>query len=325
MRRYGHVKKSRLENTSGLSTSVIALSAAVAAATSSLPTIAAEKQAEKNVLEEISITASRIQRSGFSAPTPTTVFNRDFLDARAETSLGDVLNESPQFFASRSPAANTLNANIVGANFMDLRGFGPNRTLVLLDGRRVVPTTDGNLVDLNLFPSALVERVEVVTGGASAAWGSDAVTGVVNVILKSDMDGFEGSIQTGQSEVGDAEEYKASLGWGGSFANDRARIMVGAELFETKGVVDQKSRSWARDEWQLVQNPNFGMEGEPQFITASNVKILPSTRGGFITSGPLAGTQFGEGGVPMSRELGTPSGLFMIGGDGVNLGADTST
>lgn len=274
-------------------------------------------------VEELTVTASRVRQDGFDAPTPTTVIGSEFIESAAEASIADVVNTLPSFAPSRTPTTNTLNAVSAGANFLDLRGLGPNRTLLLVDGRRMPPTTDTNLVDANLIPSSLVDRVEVVTGGASAAWGSDAVAGVVNFILAQNLEGWRGQVQLGQSSRDDAQEYKVSVAFGSAFAGGRGRILFGAEAFENKGVMDQSSREWARGDWQLISNPAFAVgNGQPQRIISPNVRLSTATEGGLISSGPLRGTQFGPGGTPTAFTFGTISSIFQIGGDGINLGRD---
>jgi outer membrane receptor protein involved in Fe transport len=274
-------------------------------------------------VEEVVVTASRVRQDGFSAPTPTTVVGGDFIDSAVETSIADVVNTLPSFAPNRTPTTNTLNAVSAGANFLDLRGLGPNRTLLLVDGRRVPPTTDTNLVDANLIPSSLVERVEVVTGGASAAWGSDAVAGVVNFILVPNLEGWRGQVQLGQSSRRDAQEYKVSLAYGRELWGGRGRLLVGAEVFANEGVMDQSSREWARGDWQLIANPAYAPgNGQPQRIISPNVRLSTATEGGLISSGPLRGTQFGLGGAPTAFTFGTASSIFQIGGDGINLGRD---
>ena len=138
---------------------------------------------------EVVVTGSRLKSSGFTAPTPVTVVNADMIAARAPSSILDLMNDVPAFRMSAGPQQATRNAAGPGQqNTFDLRGLGAARTLVLVDGRRFVPTNTGGTVDASLIPTGLIERVDVVTG-ASAAYGSDAVAGVANVILMSRLTG----------------------------------------------------------------------------------------------------------------------------------------
>src|SRR5262245_15621720 len=149
---------------------------------------------------EIVVTGSRIARSGFTSPQPVTVVGAERLEQRAQTNVGEALNELPSFRGLVTPATQQAVGGNIGARVLDLRGLGAPRTLVLLDGKRFVPSTIQGTIDVNLIPSPLIERTEVVTGGASAAYGSDAVAGVVNFILNKRLEGFKGSVQFGRSE-----------------------------------------------------------------------------------------------------------------------------
>src|SRR5690606_20985933 len=144
-------------------------------------------------IEEVMVTASRVQRDGFSAPTPTQVVNAERVGARGATNVGDVLNEMPAFRATVNPQSNGVRAISPGAIFADLRGLGASRTLVLVDGNRFVPQIytglGGYQVDLNQIPALMADRIEVVTGGASAQWGSDGDAGVTNNNLKKNFEG----------------------------------------------------------------------------------------------------------------------------------------
>src|SRR5690606_10855142 len=142
--------------------------------------------------EEVIVTGSRVVRSGFDSPQPLSVIGAEQIDRLGLVNVGDVVRTLPQntaFFTETNVGIGNFN---VGAQLANLRGLNPffgTRTLTLIDTKRVVPTTEGGEVDLTLIPSMLVERTEVVTGGASAAYGSDAIAGVVNVILDRDLEG----------------------------------------------------------------------------------------------------------------------------------------
>ena len=157
-----------------------------------------------DTLEELTVTASRIEHAGFQAPTPVSVLDASQIEQRGATNIANVINEIPAFTGSITPASTGLNSRQNGVNAVDLRGLGTNRNLVLLNGRRGTPFDEFGIVDLNAVPSLAIGRVEVVTGGASAAWGSDAVSGVVNLIYDEDLEGLKFNAQYGQSEHGDA-------------------------------------------------------------------------------------------------------------------------
>ncbi|MGC1271037.1 MAG: TonB-dependent receptor, partial [Croceibacterium sp.] len=174
----------------------------------------------------------------------------------------------------------------------DLRGIGPQRTLVLVDGRRHVPTTTEGTVDLGVIPTILIGRTEVVTGGASASWGSDAVSGVINLILKSDLQGVEGTVQGGISRYGDTENMLASLAAGSEFGGGRGHVLAGVEYSRNEGIgqTPYRPRRWVSR--GVAGNPNFATNGLAANIYADDVRRTDLWKGGLITSGPLRGTTF---------------------------------
>lgn len=276
---------------------------------------------------EIVVTASRVARSGFEAPTPTTVLGLETIERLGVPNVADAINRIPGFLPSLTPATSGASTVGVGANILNLRGTGAARTLILVNGRRHVATTSGGLVDVNLIPQGLVERVEVVTGGASAAWGSDAVAGVVNFILDDNLQGFKGSAQVGISDEGDNREFRGTLAYGTEIGGGRGHLTVSGEIYDGNGIKDQADRDWGRGEWQVIGNPAFAPgNGQPRALIASGVRQANRSRGGLIVSGPLAGTEFGPGGVPEPFQRGTvdASGRFMIGGDGPNQASSLS-
>ncbi|HZG32499.1 MAG TPA: TonB-dependent receptor plug domain-containing protein, partial [Sphingopyxis sp.] len=169
---------------------------------------------------EIVVTGSRIQRSGFDAPTPTTVIGEAELSLGNRPSIAQVLNDVPQFRPTASPTTNAGGTSS-GVSTADMRGLGAVRTLTLLNGQRF-----SGAADLNTVPQSLIKRVDVVTGGASAAWGSGAVAGVVNIILDDDLTGWRMGVQTGLSSRGDGARYGADIAWGTDFAGGRGHFMV---------------------------------------------------------------------------------------------------
>jgi iron complex outermembrane receptor protein len=201
-------------------------------------------------LTEVVVTASRVARDGFTAPTPTTVIGPELLEQRAITNMIDIINEQPAFRNTATQQSNSSGAG--GLAGVDLRGLGTIRTLVLVNGRRHVPTSNNGTVNINLIPASLIERTEVVTGGASAAWGSDAA-GVVNLILKNDLQGLESNVSYGASTQGDFNEYNISLAGGTSFADGRGHFMAGAEYVDNKGVGRKDgAREWAKERWWTI-------------------------------------------------------------------------
>lgn len=267
-------------------------------------------------LDEIVVTGSRIERSGFNAPTPTTVLDNAQIERAAAPNIGQLVNELPEFQATNTPASTTVSSQFAGQNNLNLRGLGAVETLVLVDGRRFVPSTSGGLVDTNVIPSSLIDRLEVVTGGASAAYGSDAVAGVVNIILKKDLNGFSGDFQPGISTYGDNKTYKGSLVWGTSFADGDGHFVIAGEGDKEGGVGQQTSRPWASHGYNVVGNPNQA-PGQPTFLIAPNAQLSLATLGGLITSGALMGTAFGPGGAPYQFNYTPGDGFYQLGGNGI--------
>ena len=264
-----------------------------------------------STLDEVTVTATRVQRSDFTAPTPTTVLSEQDLNATGATNIGDMTSLIPALVATGTPTASVLSSDTGRGHFLDLRGLGPGRTLVLVDGQRFVPTTADGKLDTDVIPAALVDHVEVVTGGASASWGSDAVSGVVNVILKKDLTGFQADVEGGISDHGDNQELKTSVAFGDPFADGRGHFTVAAEYSDNRGVLHQSDRSWSAQEWGYVQTPQY------QMVPVTNARLSIASFGGLILSGPLAGMQFGPGGVLEPFRYGTNVGAsYMQGGDG---------
>jgi iron complex outermembrane recepter protein len=177
---------------------------------------------------DIVVTGTRLP-AGVRAPTPLTVIGSQAIADREPATLAEVLQQIPSFGGIDSPNTAGVNSRGGGQINPDLRGLGSTRTLVLIDGRRHVPTATTGSVDLKVVPTLLVQRVEVVTGGASAAYGSDAVAGVVNIVLKDDLTGIEGTAEGGISQRGDGDEQRLSLAGGTSFGGGRGHIMAGID------------------------------------------------------------------------------------------------
>lgn len=266
-------------------------------------------------LPEVDVTGTRIVRDGMTTPTPVARFSRGELEELAPTTLTDALGQLPHFLNSDTPHTQSFGTSgAVGASYLNLRGIGTIRTLMLLDGRRVVPSTRFGTVDLALFPQSLVDRVEIVTGGASASYGSDAVSGVVNTVLDDDFRGMRGHLQGGMSGRGDHGSLEGGITYG-TRIGDASSLLLAAEVFRANGVRGYDSRGWY-DGQAAITNPD--PQG-PREVIARDVRSSNYTYGGLITSGPLAGTQFLAGGVPA---LFNPGSLYTpathSGGSGVN-------
>lgn len=297
-----------------------------------IPAPANSDQSAQTSDNAIIVTGSRLARTGFDAPTPVTIVGADQIGRQGATNVAQVLNDMPAFRPQSTPATTAIFMNNIGANTADLRGLGANRTLVLIDGRRVVPATvsgssfaPAGAVDLNMVPTALIERAEVVTGGASAAYGSDAVAGVVNLILDTDLEGIRATAQYGLAEAGDDEELLLSLAGGLGFGGGRGRVIGGIEYVDDQGTGDCYSRAWCALSYNTVSNP-FINPSNPQLGRVSPrdaaTLILPHTRvatatfNGAVLFGPLAGTEFNPDGTTFQHDFGTyfGAGIFQSGG-----------
>ncbi len=166
------------------------------------------------------VTGSRIARQDYVANSPIVTVTQDDIQATGVTTLDTLLNEMPQFVPAINMTSN--NPSNGGQANISLRGLGTNRTLVLMNGHRIVPSNNDGTVDINLIPAQLVQSTEVITGGASATYGSDAIAGVVNFILR-DIEGFEASVQYGITDRDDGETKSVSLAAGGKFDDGRGK------------------------------------------------------------------------------------------------------
>jgi iron complex outermembrane recepter protein len=277
-------------------------------------------------LDEIVVTGSRIVRDGSQAPTPVTVVSADQLQLASPGPIGVALNQLPEFRGSTGPQSGGVSST--GPNsgsFLNLRGLGIQRTLVLLDDRRAAPSALLGVTDTNLLPQELIKRVDIVTGGASAAYGSDAVSGVVNFVLDTDFQGLKGSLQGGTSTHGDADSGKFTLTGGSSFAGGKGNVVFSGSYYDSSGI-NETDRAWSNQKWGLLASP-----ANPTLLQhQSNVGIGSATNGGVIVSPPFAGVQFGAGGALMPYNPGTNNTfLNQVGGDGAwpytNLLADVTT
>jgi iron complex outermembrane receptor protein len=275
---------------------------------------------EGDLLEEVTVTASRLRQTGYEAPTPVTVLSAEDMEVRGTTNVADIINESPAFTPSLTPDSTILNSRQSGVNGLDLRGLGTNRNLVLVNGRRHVGFDEFGIVDVNAIPSVAIDRVEIVTGGASAAWGSDAISGVVNIIYDKDLEGGKIEAQYGQSDEGDAENYRISAAFGRHFSDERGHFMIAADYFNNDGIEEGRERDWALKHPGLLVNPlDTGPDdGIPQFVIRNDATLfIGSPNGVTLPLGlPTDNLEFLPDGTAISRELGIIGGNLMQGGSG---------
>lgn len=279
-----------------------------------------------NMLEEVTVTGSRIEHSGFQAPTPVSVLDASQLEDRGATNIANVINEIPAFTGTITPASTGLNSRQNGINAVDLRGLGTNRNLVLLNGRRGTPFDEFGNVDLNAVPSLAIGRVEVVTGGASAAWGSDAISGVVNLIYDEALEGLKFNAQYGQSDQGDAEDTRLSAAWGTSLNGGNGHFLLAADYNKNEGIPEGRDRAWQRRSPALVSNPDDTgrNDGVPQFLIRDNAVLFLGSPNGVtlpgVTGSGADNLEFFSNGTAQTRQLGEVMDNFMIGGSGSRLG-----
>ncbi len=196
-------------------------------------------------LDEIVTTGSRISNSNWGSSVPTRVIGLQDIDAAGSVSLGEILEQIPGVALGLSPESTVLATQNAGLTSISLRNLGSNRTLTLIDGRRVV-SNSGNAqrVDLGTIPAGFVERVEVVTGGASAVYGSDAVAGVANIILRDNYDGLQVNLRYGDSADGGEQEGLVDVLAGTSFPNDKGNVLFAA-AYDRETPVFGRDRDWA--------------------------------------------------------------------------------
>jgi outer membrane receptor protein involved in Fe transport len=245
--------------------------------------------------EEIVVTGSRVRQvTGMATPTPVTAMTMtELTDINPGSTVAEQLDELPQFFATPTAqrGGNAI-STVAGGSYLNLRGMGLNRTLVLLDGTRVPPADANGSVNVDNFPTALIQRIDVVTGGASAAYGADAVAGVVNFVLDREFEGLTTRFSAGTTEQSDGENYNVSIGGGRSFLDDKLHLIgsVDAREIEQVGPDDERFGDWWQD-WGLVRNPDWvsltATPNIPQRITVPHVfGAQSSPQGLIITSTP---------------------------------------
>jgi outer membrane receptor protein involved in Fe transport len=237
---------------------------------------------------QIVVTGSRIVRRDLEANSPLVTVGQDQFENRSAVTVEDTLNDLPQFnpagsgaLSSDAGTAFTGADQAPGAATLDLRGLGANRTLVLVNGRRAQPVNAQLIVDVNTIPASAIANVEVITGGAAAVYGADAISGVVNFILRNDFEGFEVSGQAGMAEVGDAENYQASALFGANTGDGRGNAMVGVS-YSKRGEAYQRNRDFYTSGWNDPNTQTGGGAGIPL-----NVAVLGGLNYGVNYDGTL--------------------------------------
>lgn len=272
---------------------------------------------EKTSNEEIIVTGSRTIRNGDAAPSPITVVSSQDLLKIQPTTLADGLNSMPVFAGSRGPGSSTNSGVGSGgnsaANQLNLRNLGANRNLILLDGQRVPAALFTGVVDIDIIPDMLISRVDVVTGGVSAVYGSDAVSGVVNFVTDKSFKGFKTIAQAGISQQGDAPSYKFGAAYGTPIADGRGHFEASYTYFSSNPLWYRTDRPFGYD----YAYGGLGTGASP-YILYTGTRNSAYSYGGYIRSGALANQNFAQNGVLSPFNVGTPTGApnLSVGGDG---------
>ena len=254
---------------------------------------------EASELDEITVTGSRIVRRDLNAPSPVVTVNTETFENTATTSMESVLNQLPQFtpqgsqFVSGAQAGPT---STPGAAILNLRGLGANRNLVLVDGRRPQPANASLVVDINTIPQSAIQGVEVITGGASAVYGPDALAGVTNFLLKRNFQGLTLDAQTGITQEGDGQETRVSALLGMNSDGGRGNMMIGLD-YTKRGNVLLRDRDFFVNGWldpnnaggDFIQRAGFVGTGgnNPSAAAVATVLGTPVSGAGSVSNGSI--------------------------------------
>ena len=272
--------------------------------------------ADANAGPDIVVTGTHVVRDGYRSPTPLTVLTREDIQNSSPTNnIADFVNELPAVAGSTRPSNSRLNLSSgqAGVNALNMRNLGEVRTLILLDGRRSVASTITGLIDINTIPQMLVQRVDVVTGGVSATYGSDGVAGVVNFILDDHFHGVTIQGDSGITRYGDGFNYSGGIAGGWTFADGRAHFMVQGEIAHRDGIFETSERDWNQTGYVRIQDPNWvqNVSTTPRFIASlTQIGAANSTPGGLITGSAggvanrLRGIYFIGGGAQAQYQYG---------------------
>ncbi len=312
----------------GASLGAMALSAPAAA--QEVETVP-DQELSTETRDTVVVTGSRIARRDYQATSPIVTVEEDLFENTSTTSIEAQLNKLPQFTSTLDTPYDAgdiqpTSTETPGTASVALRGLGANRTLTLVDGRRATPANARGVFDINALPAAAIERVEIITGGASATYGADAVAGVVNFILKDDFQGLDFDTQYSTTEAGDGDEFNVSVLTGANFDDGRGNVMFGMEYYDRKAAYrrnrDAFIDSWSSPDVGGVQFfppfPLYGIGGAGDgFPTnAALATVFPEAAPGSILNvvGDIA--FFPTGSNPANAEAFSGIGLFA----GVNTG-----
>ena len=317
----------RLENlrrtklATGISTLLVGMAFTVPAAQ------AQDEAAEADALptEQITVTGSRIRRDDFSSAQPTLVMDSEYLEDIGVINAGQTLQSTPQAVSRNTPDANAGNNFFNGSVLANLRGLNPffgTRTLTLVDSRRHVPTNQGDGVDLNFIPTILIDRIETVTGGASASYGSGAIGGVQNILMDTDYVGIKANVDFGAAGSGDAQSTHYGFAYGAD-VGDSGNFVVGIEGEDSEGVYKCNSaREWCSQNIATINRWPGAPAGLPNFNITGNVREAWNSRNGIFWLPNLGGRVSNSGTVVPGVQLNAAGDGFInfnpgVGGDGL--------
>ena len=233
-------------------------------------TATAQESADAQV-EKIIVTGSYIQKGDYESASPVKVIDADDIEGVGAVNMGDLLNKIPAIVGDTTSASSNISGQDSGLNTVALRNLGSSRTLVLVDGKRYVSgmsVASGYGVDLNTLPTTMIQRVEILTGGQSAAYGSDAVAGVVNIIMKKNFDGVAFKAQSGQSSEGDRETTDIEFSVGKNF--DEGNVWFSIGISDDDGLL-ASDRDYARVHKNAVDTNGDGLLDTPQYVGSSHI------------------------------------------------------
>ncbi len=301
--------------------------AGVSMAVATPQAVAQTSQGEDGIVgqsaEDIIVTGSRIIRTGADNPTPTTILNAQTIRQSGVTEIADLINQLPSLYVSQTNQTSNQSGN-AGINALDLRGLGTERTLVLVNGRRRVASMPGSsAVDISALPTNLVERVDIITGGASALYGADAVAGVANFILKKDFEGIEANARYGLSTRGDLGGYDLDLIYGKNFAGGRGNFTLFGSYSNSPDQVGGQDRPWTASGRPLYARQADGTskltDGNRSIYDLNTAVVELGGRGNLFTfngDGTLRRPQLGPGGITNLNSAGTTTNLSTYVTDG---------
>src|SRR5882724_3300109 len=277
---------------------------AVSPALADSPTPAAESPEKPANIEAIVVTGSRISRRDYQSDSPIVTIDESTLAAAGQPTLDRAIGEMPQFAAAQgmSEVGDVQGSTgfAGGQAYGDLRGLGPNRALILMDGRRLMSSNPDGSIDLNTIPMSMIENVEIITGGASATYGSDAIAGVLNFKLRQTFSGAEISVTHGATTHGDGATEHVSALLGGNFADNRGNSVLAFE-YSQRNVVHGADRPFFANIRELARPPE-GIMPAGTFGSAPTIAAVNGVLAGYPGTTPIAGTGLYNGSLGVNTD-----------------------